>query len=198
MNKNKIWETENLRGTLRIANRDGAAIRRYPFEIPSDKAIGPKAKQNILEAAGISPSVRCKKHSVSFFVGSRVLPTEHFCFRNRNLPDIDYEITLENDFRSIRFDASADSEENFSNCIMEVTKRKYDEIQLRFCSNPGRVIHLISQVTGIQHLYLFNCHSDCEFPIFLEIGHLDQLKGLCLHGVQGDFKLSREAVEELQ
>jgi hypothetical protein len=53
-------------------------------------------------------------------------------------------------------------------------------------------------VTGIQHLYLFNCHSDCEFPIFLEIGHLDQLKGLCLHGVQGDFKLSREAVEELQ
>ena len=193
------WETENLSGRL-VITKDGklGPVYHHQFEIPALNAIGPDAKQNILKAAGVFSPARCVKHSTSLFVGSCVLPTEHFCFRDSDHSDINYEITLENDFRSIRFDASADSEENFSNCIMELTKRKYDEIQLRFCSNPGRVIHLISQVTGIQHLYLFNCHSDCEFPIFLEIGHLDQLKGLCLHGVQGDFKLSREAVEELQ
>lgn len=198
MNKNKIWETETLRGTLWIANRDGAAIHRYPFEIPSDKAIGPKAKQNILEAAGISPSVRCKKHSVSFFVGSRVLPTEHFCFRNRNLPDIDYEITLENDFRTIRFDASKDPEEKFSDCLSEATKRAYNEVEFRFCSKTGRMIRLVNQVTELRHLYLFNCHHDSEFPIFQEIGQLEQLRGLCLHGAQGDFILNRSAIGELR
>ena len=79
MNKNKIWETENLRGTLRIANRDGAAIHRYPFEIPSDKAIGPKAKQNILEAAGcVAPlsDYYCVKHWITWHVYSRITPTE--------------------------------------------------------------------------------------------------------------------------
>lgn len=193
------WGTENLSGRL-VITKDGklGPVYHHQFEMPARNAVGPDAKRNILKAAGVFSPVRCVKHSTSLFVSTCVLPTEHFCFRDSDHSDINYEITLENDFRSIRFDASADSEENFSNCIMELTKRKYDEIQLRFCSNPGRVIHLISQVTGIQHLYLFNCHSDCEFPIFLEIGHLDQLKGLCLHGVQGDFKLSREAVEELQ
>lgn len=192
------WKTENLSGRLVITKDGEHGTVYHQFEIPARSAVGPAAKQNILKAAGVFFSVRCLKHSTSLFVDTCVLPMEYFCFRNSDHSDINYEITLENDFQSIRFDASADLGENFSNCIMEVTKRKYDEIQLRFCSNPGRVIHLISQVTEIQHLYLFNCHSDCEFPIFLEIGHLDQLKGLCLHGVQGDFKLSREAVEELQ
>ena len=198
MNKNKIWETETLRGTLWGKNDAGSGIYTYSFKIPAGNAVGPKAKQNILEAVGISPSVRCKKHSVSFFVGSRVLPTEHFCFRNRNLPDINYEITLENDFRTIRFDASRDPEEKFSDCLSEATKRAYNEVEFRFCSKTGRMIRLVNQVTELRHLYLFNCHHDSEFPIFQEIGQLEQLRGLCLHGAQGDFILNRSAIGELR
>jgi len=196
-----IWETENLRGTLMVKNHDGAVIWHDSFEMPSDKTIGPDAKWNILRAAGnMAPlsDYYCVKHSISFFVSTRVLPMEHFCFRNRNLPDTNYEITLENDFRTIRFDASKGPEEKFSDCLSEATKRAYNEVEFRFCSKTGRMIRLVNQVTELRHLYLFNCHHDSEFPIFQEIGQLEQLRGLCLHGAQGDFILNRSAIGELR
>ena len=201
MDKKRIWETENLRGTLMISNRDGAVIRRDSFEMPSDKAVGPDAKRNILRAAGnMAPlsDCHCVKHSTSFSLNTRFSPREHFCFRDAHLPDITYEITLENDFRTIRFDASKDPEEKFSDCLSEATKRAYNEVEFRFCSKTGRMIRLVKQVTELRHLYLFNCHHDSEFPIFQEIGQLEQLRGLCLHGAQGDFILNRSAIGELR
>ena len=82
--------------------------------------------------------------------------------------------------------------------MSEATKRAYNEVEFRFCSKTGRMIRLINQVTELRHLYLFNCHHDSEFPIFQEIGQLEQLRGLCLHGAQRDFILNRSAIGELR
>ena len=78
MDRKRIWDTANLSGRL-VITKDGehGTVYYHQFKIPASKAIGPEAKQNILEAAGNLPSVRCVKHSISFFVSTRALPTEH-------------------------------------------------------------------------------------------------------------------------
>ena len=48
------WETENLSGRLVIEKDDErGTVYHHQFEMPSDKAIGPDAKRNILEAARV-------------------------------------------------------------------------------------------------------------------------------------------------
>ena len=201
MDKKLLWETDNLRGTLRIANRDGAAIHRYPFEIPSDKAIGPKAKQNILEAAGcVAPlsDYYCVKHWITWHVYSRITPTEHFCFRRNALPDIRYVIELQDDFPSrITFNGTEDINEEFADCLKEIKERQYDDVGFWFCSTPGSIIRKIRKMTDLHYLTFFNCNS-YDFPIFQEIGRLKNLRGLWLNGWQTLFDLDRAAVGELR
>ena len=77
------WETENLSGRL-VIEKDGehGAVYHHQFKIPASKAIGPEAKQNLLEAAECDyPDIRHTKHSKTYWVSSRIETNEQFCFR---------------------------------------------------------------------------------------------------------------------
>ena len=196
-----IWETENLRGTLWVKNHDGAVIWHDSFEMPSDKAVGPDAKRNILDAAGCRIALsdcHCVKHSITWHVYSRIFPTEHFCFCRNNLPDIRYVIELEDDFSSgITFNGTEDINEEFADCLKEIKEKQCDDVGFWFCSTPGSIIRKIRKMTDLHYLTFFNCNS-YDFPIFQEIGRLKNLRGLCLNGWQTLFDLDRAAVGELR
>ena len=201
MDKKRIWETDNLRGTLWIKNDAGSGIYTCSFKMPAGNAVGPKAKQNILEAAGnIAPlsDYRCVKHSITWHVYSRISPTEHFCFRRNDLPDIRYVIELQDDFPSrITFNGTEDIKEEYTDCLKEISEKQYDDVGFCFCSIPGSIIRKIRKMTDLHYLTFFNCNS-YDFPIFQEIGQLTNLRGLCLNGWQTLFDLDRAAVGELR
>ena len=184
-----------------ITNRDGMVIYRCPFEMPSDKAIGYDAKQNILRAAGnMAPGAdcHCVKHWITRHVYSRIFPTEHFCFRRKNLPDNRYVIELEDDFSSrITFNGTEDINEEFADCLKEIKEKQYDDVGFWFCSTPGSIIRKIREMTDLHYLTFFNCNS-YDFPIFQEIGRLKNLRGLWLNGWQTLFDLDRATVGELR
>ena len=201
IDEKRMWETENLRGTLMITIRDGAVILRDSFKMPSDKAVGPDAKRNSLRAAGnMAPGsdYRCVKHWITRHVYSRIFPTEHFCFCRKNLPDIRYVIELEDDFSSrITFNGTEDINEEFADCLKEIKEKQYDDVGFWFCSTPGSIIRKIREMTDLHYLTFFNCNS-YDFPIFQEIGRLKNLRGLWLNGWQTLFDLDRAAVGELR
>jgi len=197
--KTMIWETEILDGVLTIKDKAGNYVFGNRFTIPAGDAVGPEAKKNILTAAtGRWLEFRCVTHTTTWHINTRTEAREIFRFRRPDIPDIEYKIELSDAPRpDIRFDASESSQEEFSACLREVKEKRYDEVSFRFCSTAGRWIREVGQGTDLRYLSLLWCASDCDYPIFQEIGRLIGLRGLLLHDGAAGFELNAEAVGEL-
>ena len=197
--KTMIWGTKILDGMLTIKDKTGRCIFVRQFNIPAGDAVGPEAKKNILQAAGCHYfESRCVEHVTTWHITTRAEASEIFRIRRPDIPDIDYKIRLSDTTRpDIRFDASENSEEDFSACLREVREKRYEEVSFRFCSTAGRWIREVGQGTDLRYLSLLWCAPDCDFPIFQEIGRLYELRGLLLHDGAAGFELNAEAVGEL-
>ena len=183
------WETENLNGHL-VITKDGehGAVYRHRFQIQAGKAIGPEAKQNILEATECDyPDIRCTKHSWTYCISSHIEPHEQFCFRRQAFPGIEYSIMLENDYSAshITFwpsDGCVEHPEEFPDFLKQMTENQYDDLTLSFCALP-ELLHKINRVAQLRHLTLMECSFGNNEEVFQEIGRMEQLRGLCLHGM---------------
>ena len=199
--KINYWETENLTGCLRVwkENCSAPAVCSYEFKMPTKNAVGRKAKEHILNAAGcvgfIDISFRCVKHSVVCSVTSRVMQTERFSFRRSDLPDIRYDIELREDMDSCEgIGFTGGFEEEYPKKLKTIKKKRIDNISFRFC-DAGRYLSKIRKMTDIRYLSILDCYTGK--PFFQEIGHLDELRGLWLYGWTMS-KLDLEAMGELQ
>ena len=195
-NEKTIWETENLTGTLSIEKNDGTSIYYRFFEMPAAEATGPDAQRKILAAASCHcENIRRVSHSLSLFVGTHPVWSEHFCFRRPDLPDIRYEIGLANDDSASRMILDP---EDFPSRLEQIREKQCREVCFRFCPTPEKSIPAVSRVTELRYLTLFCCSTDSSTALFREIGRLEQLRGLCLHGRQAFFELDRAGVGELR
>ena len=183
------WETENLNGRL-VIEKDGehGAVYHHQFKIPASKAIGPEAKQNLLEAAECDyPDIRQTKHSKTYWVSSRIETNEQFCFRRQAFPGIEYIISLENDYFAshITFwptDGGVEYPKEFPDFLKQMTENQYNDLTLRFCALP-ELLPEINRIARLRHLTLVECSFGNNEAVFQEIGRMEQLHGLCLHGM---------------
>ena len=183
------WQTKNLNGRVVITkDSEPGTVYHHQFKITTIKAIGPEAKKNILQAAvGHHFEFRCVKHSITWCVTTRPKPYEHFSFRRTDIPDVDYHITLKNDVSpsGIGFgptDGSTEQTNEFRNFLMQMAEKKYDDLALNFCT-PTELLPEINRVAQLRYLTLMECSFDNSEEVFKEIGRMEQLRGLCLHGM---------------
>ena len=196
------WKTENLSGCL-VITKDGehVTVYQHQFEMPAHNAIGPDAKRNILKAAECDyPDIPCTKHSRSYYISSRIEPHEQFCFRRQAFPGIGYSITLKNDLPAsyIAFwpdDGCVENPKEFPDFLKQMTENQYDDLALSFCALP-ELLPEINRVAQLRHLTLMECSFGNNEEVFQEIGRMEQLRGLCLHGALCGL-LDTAAVEEL-
>ena len=181
------WQTEKLEAHLSI-KKDGApvTVHRQRFYIPASEATGPDARRNILRCAECDyPDIRCVKHSRSCYLTSRIELHEQFCFRRTNLPDFDYDISLGDDYSASRIAYGFDSNgypSNFPDFLKRLEENRYDDLVLSFCM-PTKILPEINRVVQLRHLTLMECYYDNSEEVFKEIGCMEQLRGLCLHGM---------------
>ena len=193
-----ICGTKFLNGRLEIKNIDNSPIYFHCFRIPAIKTIGPDAKRNILKFINCDyDNIRCVKHLTTWRVTYKAEPSEEFCFRRQNLPDIKYNIFLNEDADHDRGAGFWERQGRFSSFLKKVEKKQLECIELYFCDKVGKLINAVSEVTKIRYLFLNNCSPDCDYPVFQEIGQLEQLRGLWLHGFPW-LKLDRDGVRELR
>ena len=202
-NKINFWKTENLEGNLRVWKDDcsAPAVSSSHFKMPTNNAVGHKAKQHILEAAGCvgleyGISFRCVKHYITCSITSQVIWREFFSFRRTDLPDVRYDIELEEDEDTrtgVGFEGAF--KDDFSKNIKTIKDKKIDDVSFRFCSEVGSLLHEIRKKTELHFLSLLDTYDDTS--VFQEIGHLRQLRGLYLYG-WSMIKLDQAAVGELQ
>ena len=183
------WQTENLNGRLVITkDSEPGAVYHHQFKITTIKAIGPGAKQNILGPAECDyPDIQCTKHSRTYGISSRIEPYEQFCFRRRAFPGIEYSITLRNDHSLSRIGfcpsgGSSEQTKEFPDFLKQMAEKQYDDLTLSFCA-PTELLPEINRVAKIRYLTLMECSFDNSEEVFKEIGRMEQLRGLCLHGM---------------
>ena len=193
------WQTEKLAGHLIITKDDApVTVHRQRFYIPASEATGPDAKRNILRCAGCDyPDIRCVKHSRTYYLTSRIELHEQFCFRRTDLPDFDYDISLEDDYSASRIAYGSDFgyPSNFPDFLKQLEENRYDDLTLRFCM-PHELLPSINRAARIHYLTLFECYGRNGQATFQEIGRMKGLRGLCLRGLGGGV-LDSAAVEEL-
>ena len=183
------WQTEKLAGHLIITKDDApVTVHRQRFYIPASEATGPDAKRNILRCAGCDyPDIRCVKHSRTYYISSRIELHEQFCFRRTDLPDFDCYISLGDDYSASRItfwpvDGCLEYPKEFPDFLKQMTENQYDDLTLSFCT-PTKILPEINRVVQLRHLTLMECYYDNSEEVFKEIGRMEQLRGLCLHGM---------------
>ena len=204
-NSNGLWSAENLAGTLWIEKpkSDHPIIYRRNFTIPASDAVGPEATNRILRAAGcVHQNIRCTKHSIFWEISTRAEPHEEFCFRHADLPDIEYSVTLTDDYSGSRIEfwpgnGLVEYPKEFPEFLKQLGEKQCDDLRLSFCI-PDKLLPEINRVARLHYLTLFECYrSENSQTVFPEIGRLEQLRGLYLRG-SGWASLDADAVGELR